>query len=334
MNTATFYHEAQTFLEQIFAMLVAQKVVLEKHWHIDHLCYRAASLQSYENFKKSFASFADLLIESDVNGRPIATYKLRKSVHFEGWSIDVVELPAPKPGKVTIEGFEHLEVVSDLTFSELKERYPHCEFNESGLNKDFNQELEINLGALAIKFHPLSLESVVRLEKKSSVYKAIKESQVLKVFRAYDPRIVGTFPLDLDVPGSDVDILLSAADMDSLHNNLQQHLSSYADFTVRRTAVSGVDSLVASFKFYDVPFEIFAQKTPTAHQAANRHFLVEERLLCHGGPTLLRKVQGLRGDGLKTEPAFAAALEIKGDAYAELLSLQQLGESQLRALLC
>ncbi|UXR65949.1 VOC family protein [Bdellovibrio bacteriovorus] len=330
MNAETFYREAQTFLEQLFLRLSGQNVTFERHWQIDHLCYRASSLQSYESFKKSFEGFADLLIESDVNGRPIATYKLSKPVHFKDWSIDVVELPAPKPGKVTIEGFEHLEVVSDLTFVELKSRYPQCEFNESGLKKDFNQELEINLAPLALKFHPLSLESVIRLEKNAEIHKAIKESQILKLFSAYEPRIVGTFPLDLAVSGSDVDVLLYADDLDSLQKEFQQHLGVFTDFNMKRLTVSGVDSVVASFTFKDVPFEIFAQPTPTSHQTANRHFLVEERLLCLGGAAFHGKIQELRKQGLKTEPAFAAALGLGGDAYAELLSLQKLSESQLK----
>lgn len=85
-----------------------------------------------------------------------------------------------------------------------------------------------------------------------------------------------------------------------------------------------------SFKFKNVSFEVFAQQTPTAHQTANRHFLIEERLLCLGGMKFQKKVRGFRAQGLKTEPAFTAALGLKGDAYTELLSLQQLSESQLK----
>ncbi len=331
MNMNEFNIAAQDFLQRVFNKLDAQNIQLDKHWFIDHLCYRVSSLENYNSFKKQFASFAELLIESDVNGRPIATYKFAEPICFRDWSIQVVELPAPKPGKITIEGFEHFEVVADIGFDEIKTRYPKAAFSESGLKKDFNPELEISLDELAIKFHPLSLESVIRLEKNEAVYAAVKSAGVLKSLKEHQPLLVGTFPLGIDVSGSDVDVLINVPDLTAAETLFKKHFSGFENFKTETHAQ--YSAVTASFDFQGVPFEVFAQVKDSAKQSGNLHFLAEERLLHVGGASLGDKVLALRKAGDKTEPAFAKALGLSGNPYDELLRLQKLSESELRQLL-
>lgn len=63
------------------------------------------------------------------------------------------------------------------------------------------------------------------------------------------------------------------------------------------------------------------------------HFLIEERLLKLGSKPFVNRIQQLRHRGLKTEPAFAAALHLEGDPYVELLKLQTLDEETLLKIL-
>lgn len=156
--------QANSFLTMAFAELERKNFALDKHWHIDHLCYRTSTQENYLSTKKQFESFSKLLIESEVNGRLISTFKLPASIIFNDWEIDLIEVPAPKAGKITTDGFEHFEIVCDLTFDEIKSRYAQCQFDESGLAKNFNQELEVIFDSFALKFHHLSLESVINIE--------------------------------------------------------------------------------------------------------------------------------------------------------------------------
>lgn len=162
-----FHQDAKEFEKNIVKELTTHSIKIESGWIIDHLCYRTDSLTSYEEFKKEFLKIGECLIESDVNGRLIATFKLKKPIEFMGQKVSVVELPAPKKGKITITGFEHFEIVTNLSFDEIKRRYSHCHFDESGLNKKINPELEIVFSKYAIKFHQQSLEEVIEIEKKS-----------------------------------------------------------------------------------------------------------------------------------------------------------------------
>lgn len=330
MNESEFQRQAAQFLEKLFQQMTNQSIVLETHWDIDHLCFRASTEESYQKFKFDFSNIAVLLIESEVNGRLISTFKMHKPVQFKNWRIDVVELPAPKKGKVTQEGFEHIEVVADLTFQELQAKYPNCKYDTSGLVKEFNQELEIELEGCALKFHSLSLESVVRLESNSPVYQELKNSKVLQILKNYSPLVAGTFPLGIYTDKSDLDILISNVDFNSIEQILRNHFSSFENFNYQQMMLSDQPTVVVTFTFQNINFEIFVQNTPAIRQQAYLHFLIEEKLLKFGGNSLRQKIMNLRNTGLKTEPAFALALGLSGDPYAELLNLQKMPNTKLK----
>lgn len=325
MNTAQFHSLANQFLIHLFDDITRAKIKLPVHWDIDHLCYRAATEEGYQKLKNDFAAFGNLLIESVVNGRMIATFKLHEPVFFQDWRIDLVELPAPKKGKSTPEGFEHIEVVCDVSFHELETLYSHLALDKKGLSKEYNQELEICLGERNIKFHHSSLESVISLEKKEKVFRAIMDSNVLAVLKEFHPLIAGTFPLDIDTTLSDVDVLIRCSDFDSLRTILEFQFSGFADFLIREKE----QTLVCNFTYKEVPFEIFAEDVEPVRQTAYRHFQVEERLLKYLGEDFKTRVKGERTVGMKTEHAFAKLLNLQDDPYSALLQLSLMSGSDL-----
>lgn len=156
--------QAPIFLARVFSEIENANIDL-KDWLIDHICYRTSSEENYQESKNYFANLGELLIESEVNGRLIATYKLDEPIKYRDYIIPLVEVPAPKKGKITFEGFEHIEVVIDCSFEDILEAYPHCSFETKGTSKELNPELEIEFGDCAIKFHHQSLEEVIEIEK-------------------------------------------------------------------------------------------------------------------------------------------------------------------------
>jgi predicted metalloenzyme YecM len=333
MNKIKFEELAVEFLEKLFKTLADSKIEMAPHWDIDHLCYRVDSLDRYEELKTQFLTFGHLLIESDVNGRPIATFKLNSSIAFKEWSIDVVELPAPKPSKLVKEGFEHIEVVCDESFNDLEVKYKHLKLDLGGLKKDFNQEFEVDLGERNLKFHHMSLESVIRVEENKMVFSALEESKVLKNFKKYTPFVAGTFPLGVYTEQSDLDILMCATNLNELSSELKAEYGHFEGFTSEHLNVDGLETLIVNFNLNKVPFEIFAQDKVVTKQKAYLHFHIEERLLKLGGDKLKKTIIEKRQNGLKTEPAFATSLGITGDAYNELLLLQKVAASKLRKVL-
>lgn len=322
MGPQEFYQNAAIFLSTLDADLSAAGVGIPKHWDVDHLCYRVETLERYQQMKSLFATFGNLLAETEVNGRPICTFKLAKPVIHRHYQIDLVELPAPKPGKTTPEGFEHIEIICDLPWDEMKRKYAALKLNEGGLKKDFNAELELELGPRNIKFHYLSLESVVNLENNARVFRALKDSQILSLFKQNDPLVAGTFPLKVNTASSDLDILMKAADLKELESRLREHYGAYF-FTSRETQVDGLPTQITQFTWDGVPFEVFAQDRDPVAQRAYRHFQTEERHLKKGGESLRTHIVELRSQGLKTEPAFAKALGLAGDPYEALLEFKE-----------
>ena len=63
------------------------------------------------------------------------------------------------------------------------------------------------------------------------------------------------------------------------------------------------------------------------------HWLAEDRLLSLAGSQLREDVRAKKAGGLKTEPAFAACLDLGGDPYIELLKLASAGDGALRYLI-
>lgn len=272
------------------------------------------------------------MIESEVNGRLISTFKLPSPILFNDWEIDLIEVPAPKAGKITTDGFEHFEIVSDLTFDEIKSRYAQCQFDESGLAKDFNQELEISFNGFALKFHHLSLESVINVEVNPRVFSALKKSDILKILKPFGPLIAGTFPLNINVAGSDIDILISADDLSLVKKILTEKFGYSPDFKCSEMVIKDDPTLLVSFSYQGIDFEIFGQQTPSIKQRGYLHFLIEERLLKIGGRSFAEKIKKTRLQGLKTEQAFAKIIGLNGDPFEELLIIQKQSNQALKAL--
>jgi uncharacterized protein len=325
--------QANNFLNMAFADFRVNNFTLDEHWHIDHLCYRASTQENYLSTKRRFEQFSKLLIESEINGRLISTFKLPTPIIFNNWTVDLIEVPAPKAGKITVDGFEHFEVVCDLTFDEIKSRYAQCQFDESGLYKDFNQELEISFNGFAVKFHHISLESVINVEANPSVFSALKNSNTLKILKPFMPLIVGTFPLNINVASSDIDILIYVDNINVLKQVLNEKICDFDNYKCNEIIVKGEPTLLISFSYQGIDFEIFGQKIPSIKQQGYLHFLIEERLLKVGGRLFAQKINEARTRGLKTEPAFAKVLELSGDPFEELLLIQKMNNSALKSLL-
>ncbi|MCB4767600.1 DUF4269 domain-containing protein [Ancylobacter sp. Lp-2] len=161
---------------------------------------------------------------------------------------------------------------------------------------------------------------------------ALAATGLLRRLAAFDPQVVGTPPLGLDLAGSDIDIACHAPEPDAAARVMWDHFRDEQHFSLRRWR-TGERPVVASFTAAGWPFEVFAAPRPVLDQAGWRHFRVEQRLLALGGEGLRAAVMMQRRAGLKTEPAFAAVLGLPGDPYAAMLGLFGVDDEELRRLL-
>lgn len=158
--------DPHVFLDQIFGMINDIELNVDKYV-LDHLCYRTSSQEEYKTKKEELLSHGDLLIESIVNGRMIATFKLHQPIQYKNRKIDVLEVPAPKEGSSYKSGLEHVEFVTKEPLQKIVDRYPQYAFEVFGIHKKINADITLKLGDYCIRFHNQTLEDVIREEKKT-----------------------------------------------------------------------------------------------------------------------------------------------------------------------
>lgn len=325
---------AERFLDGLFKQLSAAPFELEAHWDIDHLCFRVDSIEAYESYKETFSKLGTLLIESDVNGRPISTFELNYPVRYQNWLIRLIELPAPKKGKICKTGFEHIEIVIDISLTKLVAKYPKLSWDQSGMVKLFNSELELPLKDGAVKFHNLSLRSVVNFEKRPKFAMLVTELRLFEIFKDSEPFIAGTIPLSIDGRDADLDFLVSGTGHEEFTKVCSDSFGSCLEFSISQGHANGADYSLCSFLYREVPVEIFSSVNSTYTQNGFLHFQIEEKLLKYGVIDWQTNVIKLKADGLKTEPAFARLLKQEAvDPYKYLLDLQRKPIRELREII-
>ncbi len=149
------------FLDHIFQYLKEKKIAVS-NYELDHICYRVATEERYLALKKALSKLGELLTESQIGGRAIASIKLAEPIIYKNRKIDVVELPAPKKGSFYKEGFEHVEFVIDQPFVDFMAVHPHLDFITKDLKKSVNPGITLKETDFSVKFHHHTLEYVIR----------------------------------------------------------------------------------------------------------------------------------------------------------------------------
>jgi hypothetical protein len=162
--------------------------------------------------------------------------------------------------------------------------------------------------------------------RQHAAYHALKQLGIMTDLADFDPILVGTIPLNLDIPSSDLDIVLYVQDYQRLAQIVRGHYRHHEIYTDRFRS----DAYIANFFAHGFEFELFAQDIPTTEQNAFRHMLVEYRILELGDDDLHHTIREMKKAGIKTEPAFARYFHLEGDPYEALLELETLDDSSLK----
>lgn len=174
-----------------------------------------------------------------------------------------------------------------------------------------------------MKPKPTNFADLIYLESGSETQRrgitAIRKSGVFNLLQPYGPVLAGTLPLDLFTPTSDLDILCFAPDPLAFFDFAKSALGHFDKFRIYQVIINGEEAIIVNFSFGGFAFEVFAQKIPVKEQTAYRHLLIEHQILQEKGEAFREKVMELKSKGVKTEPAFAYVLQLKGDPYEALL---------------
>jgi len=157
-------------------------------------------------------------------------------------------------------------------------------------------------------------------QKQVLVYKILTEHKVLANIAEFDPILVGTIPINIDIENSDLDIICYWINKESFIEKLQSFFGNKNEFTIRETIIDNEETVIANFKIERFEIEIFGQNIPVKNQNGYKHMIIEHAILQCKGENFRLEIIKLKQKGYKTEPAFGFLLGIKGNSYQELLN--------------
>ncbi|MGB2578259.1 hypothetical protein AAIR98_000178 [Elusimicrobium simillimum] len=161
-----------------------------------------------------------------------------------------------------------------------------------------------------------------------AAHAAIVSLGILQDLAVHEPLVAGTIPIDINIPGSDIDIICRAADyakFSKLINKLYGGKKKFKENIFENHYVCG-------FEFENFIFEIYAQNIPPQKQNAYLHMLIEGRILNLKGQDFKKEIIKLKINGIKTEPAFGKLLNLV-NPYTDLLELQKMTDAELKKFL-
>lgn len=178
------------------------------------------------------------------------------------------------------------------------------------------------------KIDYLNCGTVVQKE----VYNLLAELDIMNLLADYNPLLVGTIPLGIQVEGSDLDIICEVHDPAEFKALVVRCFGAMEGFASESREVQGIPRTKINFIAKGWPVELFGQPRRTELQNGYLHMIVEAEILAQMDDDFRERIILLKTSGWKTEPAFAKALGLEGDPYEALLELEKLPRSALYAL--
>ncbi|USB33377.1 DUF4269 domain-containing protein [Paenibacillus sp. YPG26] len=169
--------------------------------------------------------------------------------------------------------------------------------------------------------------------RQKEVYQILTELNIYEMLSDFSPILVGTIPIQIDIPDSDLDIICEVYDFKSFGDLLDRHFKSMNQYSSSIKTVNEVPRIVCNFEYKGWLIEIFGQPVPTQMQNGYRHMIVENRILAICGDKCRLKIRNLKKLGLKTEPAFGVYLNLNGNPYDVLLEMYEWNEQKLKKYL-
>ena len=132
---------------------------------LDHLGYRTETLDEYYGVLQDFSGLGENMGEVEIEGRPISVIALDEPLVADGWTIPFLEVVAPKASSPYPSGLEHAEFVTVRRLSDFEKAHEDLPFIRDAMMRRINPELKYRENGISVKFHRLSIGSVVEIEE-------------------------------------------------------------------------------------------------------------------------------------------------------------------------
>lgn len=169
-------------------------------------------------------------------------------------------------------------------------------------------------------------------EVQQAAYHVLQQYNVMEILSPYTPILTGTIPIDIDIEGSDLDIICEVNDFSAFERLLRSEFGDFQDFILTNKIVNRIRRMKANFQLEQFEVEVFGQPIPVTKQNAYRHMVIEDRILRLYNEDFRKQVRSLKRKGYKTEPAFAMLMDLEGDPYESLLGVESWADEKIEAM--
>jgi hypothetical protein len=166
-------------------------------------------------------------------------------------------------------------------------------------------------------------------QRQREAYEVLVEIRMFEILKEYTPILVGTIPIDIDIPESDLDIICEVYEFKKFEEVIEQSFQDMNEFGLSFKTVNDIPRIVCNFHYKGWMIEVFGQPVPTIQQNGYKHMIIENRILKICGNKGNEIIRDLKKAGLKTEPAFGKLLNLGGNPYEILLDMYSWGDQKL-----
>jgi hypothetical protein len=159
-------------------------------------------------------------------------------------------------------------------------------------------------------------------QKQQLAFEVLMKNKILENLTDFDPILVGTIPINIDIENSDLDIICYWKNKSDFIKRIKALFEKESNFGIQEIVIDHRDSVVANFHIDAFEIEIFGQNVPTDLQNGYKHMIIEDKILRSKDENFRLEIINLKEKGLKTEPAFGLLLGLKGNIYEELLDFK------------
>jgi len=157
-------------------------------------------------------------------------------------------------------------------------------------------------------------------ERQQYAFEILKKYEIFENLDAYSPVLAGTIPIEIDIEGSDLDIIceVDLQFQEAFIQTVRSFIPDHTEVHIENIVVNEEKSIVINYSLEGLLIEIFGQNKPPLQQNAYRHMIAEHKILQERGENFKQKIIKLKKEGIKTEPAFGLILGLE-NPYEELL---------------
>jgi hypothetical protein len=150
---------------------------------------------------------------------------------------------------------------------------------------------------------------------------ALMRLRLLESLSRFRPVLTGTIPIACDIPGSDLDIICHASDLQAFKLFADNNFSGFPNYRSKTKELRGGLSVIARFTHCNFELEVVCQRHTAENQYAFGHMIAEALLLYRKGIMNRFAIRKLKQQGLTTEEAFARHFSLPNNPYEHLWKL-------------